>query len=103
MKKIIGILIVGVLIATVFPCVDASIHITDEKENIMIYESRLFGFGFVFINGFTNTIKGFVLFGINDGQFISMEFINIKYNEADNVLAGYLPPLMFYIRYNPVL
>ena len=100
-KKLIGILIIGILIATVFPCVDASINKTNEKIDKVIYESRLFGIGFVYINGFTHTIKGFVLYGINDGETIKTQFINIKYNEVDNVLAGFLPPLIFFIRYNP--
>ena len=100
-KKVIGILIVGILIVTVFPCVDGTINKTDEKKDTAIYKSRIFGVGFVRINGFTKTIKGFVLFGINNGQVISMEFINIKYIEAEPVLAGYITPLIFIIRYNP--
>jgi hypothetical protein len=100
-RKIIGILIVGLLIGTVFPCVNASINKTNEKENTIVYESSLFGIGFVRINGFTHVIKGFVIFGINDGQVISTEFINIKYNEAEEILAGGFPPLIFFIRYNP--
>ena len=100
-NKIIGILIIGLLLATVIPNVTASYNKTNENENTIFYESKLFGVGFVRINGFTHVIKGFVLFGINDGQIISMQFINIKYNEADKVFAGLLPPLMFLIRYNP--
>jgi hypothetical protein len=100
-KKIIGILIVGLLIVTAFPTVSASIHKTDDKENEIAYESSLSGIGFVRIH--ENVIKGFVLFGIIDGQVISTEWINIKYNGADGVYAGFFPPLQltFYIRYNP--
>jgi len=100
-KKVIVILIVGLLTATVFPSVNASINKTDEKENTIAYESSIFGIGFVRINGITHTLKGFVIFGINDGQVISMEFININYDEANEVLAGLFPPLIFFIRYNP--
>jgi hypothetical protein len=99
-KKVIGILILGILIATIFPCADATINKTDQKESTMVYESRIFGMGFVRINSFTQKIKGFVLFGINDGEIISMQLINIKYEEADELFAGFLP-LMFFIRYNP--
>ena len=41
------------------------------------------------------------LFGVNDGEIISMEFINIKYEEVDEIFAGLFPPLIFFIRYNP--
>ena len=101
-KKVIGIVIVGLLIATVLPSVNASINKTDEKDNTIVYESRLFGIGFVRIHGFTHSIKGFVIFGINNGQVISTEFINIKYDEANEVFAGLFPPLIFFIRYNLV-
>ncbi len=101
-KETIGILIAGMLMLTVFPCVNASAIKTYKKENTIFYESRIFGIGFVRINGFTHTLKGFVLFGINDGQVISMEFINIKYEEANEVFAGLFPPLIFFIRYNPI-
>ena len=100
-RKLIGILIVGMLIVTVFPCVGAAFHKDDQKENTIAYESSLFGIGFVRINGFTHVIKGFVIFGINDGQVISTEFINIKYTDVDKVLVGYFTPLIFFIRYNP--
>jgi hypothetical protein len=100
-KEIIGILIASLLMLTVFPCVNASINKTDEKENTIVYESRIFGIGFVRINELTNSIKGFVIFGINDGQVISMQFINIKFIDSDGVYVGFFPPLIFFIRYNP--
>jgi hypothetical protein len=101
-KKVIGILIVGLLIAIAFPTVNASINKTDEKENPIKYDSSLFGIGFVRIH--EHALKGFVLFGINDGEVISAEFINIEYSSADGVFAGFFPPLQltFYIKYNPV-
>ena len=99
--KVIGILIVGMLIVTVFPGVGAAVHKNDQKENTIVYESRLFGIGFVRINGFTHVIKGFVIFGINEGQVISTEFIKIKYADVDEVHVGYFTPLIFFIRYNP--
>jgi hypothetical protein len=100
-RKVIVILIVGLLMITVFPGVNATIHKTYQNENTIIYESRLFGIGFVRINGFTHVIKGFVIFGINDGQVISTEFIKIKYTDVDEVHVGYFTPLIFFIRYNP--
>jgi hypothetical protein len=100
-RKVIGILIVGLLMVTVFPGVNAAIHKTDQKEIPIVYESRLFGIGFVRINGFTHVIKGFVIFGINNGEVLSMEFINIEYSGADKVFGGIFPPLIFFITYNP--
>ena len=100
-KKEIGILIVGLLIATAFTTVNASIHKTDDIENEITFESSLSGIGFVGIH--EHEIKGFVLFGINDGQVILTEFINIKYNVVDGVYACFFPQLQltFCIRYNP--
>lgn len=100
-RKLVGILIIGLLLTTVFPSIGASINKNDEKEDTTIYESRIFGIGFVRINGFTHTIKGYIIYAINDGQAISMEFINIKYIDVDNVFVGYFTPLIFFIRYNP--
>ena len=79
-KKIVGIFVCMLLITTIFPCAGASINKTDEKENTIIYKSRIFGVGSVRINRFTHVIKDFVLFGINDSQVILTKFINIKYN-----------------------
>jgi hypothetical protein len=100
-KKVIGILIVGIMITTLFPCIGASLNKNIQKEDITEYESYIFGIGFVRINGFTHVIKGFVIYGINDGEIINTELINIKYNDVNEVFAGFLPPLMFFMRYDP--
>ncbi len=100
-KKIVGILIVGIMITTLLPCIGASLSKNIQKEDTTNYESYIFGIGFVRINGFTHVIKGFVLFGINDGEVIKTEFINIKYDEVNKVFASYLPPLIFFMRYDP--
>jgi hypothetical protein len=99
-KKLIGILIAGVLISTILPCANTSPNRTEQEEVTMVYESLIFGIGYVRINVLTHRIIGFVFYGINDGEFISMQFINIRYEEADEVFAGFLP-LVFFIRYNP--
>lgn len=113
-RKIIGFFILGILIVTVLPGLDAAIQKNNQKdstivlessfnqkENIIALGSRLFGIGFVRINGFTHIIKGFVILGINNGQVLSMEFIRVKYSEVNVVLAGYFSSLIFFIRYNP--
>ena len=71
------------------------------KDNTIALGSRLLGIGFVRINGFTHVIRGFVIFGINDGQFLSMEFIRIKFSEVNVIFAGYFSSLIFFIMYNP--
>ena len=101
-RKLIGFFIVGMLIViTVFPGVGVAIHKNDQKENTIALGSRLLGLGFVRINGFTHVIRGFVIFGINDGQFLSMEFIRIKFSEVNVIFAGYFSSLIFLIVYNP--
>ena len=72
-----------------------------QKENEITYESRIFGIGFVRIHSLNHVIKGFVLVGINNGEVISTEFVNIKYSEVDGIFAGFFSPyqLTFYIRY----
>ena len=100
-KKVVGILIVGIMITTLFPSIGASLNKNIQKEDETDYESYIFGIGVVRINGFTHVIKGFVLFGINDGEVIKTEFIKIKYNEVNDIFASYLPPLIFFMRYDP--
>ena len=63
------------------------------------YESRIFCIGFARINEFTHVTKDFVIFGINKDQVITTESIKIKYTGADKIFAGFLPTLMFLIRY----
>ena len=99
--KIVAIIVLGLMMATIFPCVGASINKINEKENITKYESRIYGIGFVRIYENTHVIKGFIIFAINNGQIILTQFIRIKFSEADGVFAGIFPPYKFYIRYNP--
>jgi len=75
--------------------------ISKNNDNTIALGSRLLGIGFVRINGFTHVIRGFVIFGINDGQFLSMEFIRIKFSEVNVIFAGYFSSLIFFIMYNP--
>ena len=86
---------------TIFPFVGASINETDLKENPIVYESRIFGIGFVRIYKITQVIAGYVIFGINDGMPIASKWIIINFNEADEVFQLFLPWYVFYIRYNP--
>jgi hypothetical protein len=100
-KKIFGIIVVSMLIITVIPSISAINHENYQKENTIVNKSRLFGIGFVRIKEFMHVIKGFVIFGINDGQVIFMQFVNIKYINVNPVLVGYFSPLIFFISYTP--
>ena len=100
-KKLVGFLIVGIMITTLLPTIGASINKNTQTEDTTDYESYILGIGLVRINGFTHVIKGFVLFGINDGEVIKNEFIRINYDGVDEIFAGFLPPLMFFMKYEP--
>jgi len=99
-KKVVGILIVGLLMATVFPIGSAYIQKTDEKANTD-FESTLFGIGFIRIDSSNYEIKGFVLFGNNNGQVLLSKMIDIKYDGTPIRIGFGLTPFIFNIKYNP--
>lgn len=99
-KKIVGILVCIMLIITIFLSVGATVNETDEKENSIVYESRIFGIGFVRIYKITHVIFGYVILGINDGLTIVKKWVIINFNEADEAFQLFLPSYVFYIRYN---
>lgn len=98
MKKIVGILVIGLLIATIIPVGGASHPSTGIKDN-MGYESRLFEIGLVRIDPHNYKLTGFVFFGINDGEVLVLQKIDIQFEGT--IQAGGLPPFMYTIRYNP--
>jgi len=97
--KVVGILIVGLLMATVFPVASTYIGETEKKVNTD-FESTLSGIGFIRIDSFNYEIKGFVLFGNNDGQVLLLKMIDVKY-DGSPILVGGLTPFIFNIKYNP--
>lgn len=99
-KKVIGILVVGLLIATVFPVVSSDIQKTDQKGKTDL-ESKLFGIGFIRIDSAIYEIKGLVLFGMNDGQVLVLKKIDIKC-DGPPLFVGGLAPFIINIKYNPV-
>ena len=98
-NKKIGSIVIVIFLTTIIASVNASAIETSEQEP-GVYESILIGIGLVRINSFTQRIWGFVVFGFNDGEIISMQFINIKYENANELFAGFIPGV-FFIRYNP--
>jgi hypothetical protein len=99
-KKVIGILVVGLLIAAVFPVVSSDIQKTDQKEKTD-FESKLLGIGLIRIDSGIYEIKGLVLFGMNDGQVLVLKKIDIKC-DGPPLFVGGLPPFIINIKYNPV-
>jgi hypothetical protein len=98
-KKVVRILIVGLLIATIFPVGRSYIQKMDEKANADL-ESKFFGIGFIRIDSSNYEIKGLVLFGLNDGQIILSKMIDIKY-DGTPILVDFLTSFIFSIKYNP--
>jgi hypothetical protein len=98
-KKVIGFLVVGLLIATVFPVVSSDIQKTDQKGKTDL-ESKLFGIGFIRIDSSNYELKGFVLFGYNDGQVLLLKKIDIKC-DGPPLFVGGLAPFIINIKYNP--
>lgn len=92
-KKMIGIVFVGLVFALVFPV--ASAYATYDKE--------LNAFGVLRIDTANCEIKGFVLFGDNDGQALRFTFIKIQYDDgrAPLEIAGPMPLFFHHIQYNP--
>ncbi len=100
-KKVLGSVIVGLLVITFAPEVNAFVTTHNENDNTTVYKSSLYGIGLVRLNANTHTLKGYVLFGMHDGKVITTTFINIEYIEEDMILAGYCTPFIFFFRYNP--
>jgi hypothetical protein len=98
-KKVIGILVVGLLMATVFPVASMYIGETEKKVNID-FESKLLGIGLIRIDSAIYEIKGLVLFGMNDGQVLVLKKIDIKC-DGPPLFVGGLPPFIINIKYNP--
>jgi hypothetical protein len=94
-KKIIGILFVGLLLALVIPVGTADAD----------FDCKLSAFGVIRIDSTNSEIKGFVLFGNNDGQDLRFTFINIKFDDrrAPVELDSKMPFLLHTIKYNPAV
>jgi hypothetical protein len=99
MKKIIGIIIIGLVIITLIPGGTATLQKIAEKHP-EAYTSKLIGIGFVRINPTTYEIKGFVLIGIHDGHALIVQNIDITY-DGSPIKVGGLVPFLFTIQYNP--
>lgn len=92
-KKIIGILVIGLVLALVIPVGSAYAD----------FDCKLSAIGFVRIDHVNSAIRGFVLFGNNDGEVLRFEFININYDDMRTplVVAGPMAFFVHNIEYNP--
>ena len=100
-KKLIGILIIGLLITTILPIGTPNINIDEvETDSVQIFlENKLIGIGSISID-ISNKITGFVFVGINNGQIIITENIEIQsLSQPNNVFNGI--PFAFFITYEP--
>jgi hypothetical protein len=98
MKKIVGILIVGLLMATILPTASASADTFLSKSTD--YESKLFAVGFFRINPHTYAITGFAFFGLLDGSPLVLQKIDIQY-DGTPIFVGGLIPFFINVEYNP--
>jgi hypothetical protein len=91
-KKIIGILVVGLVVALVVPIGSAEAD----------YNCKLSAIGVIRIDSQNLEIKGFVLFGNNDGEVLRFTFINIQYDDTRPPveLGGAIPFFIHNIKYN---
>jgi hypothetical protein len=89
MKKIIGVLIVGLLLATIIPATSALAQETQEKQT-NAFGSHLMAVGLFKLDNRINELTGFVLFGILDGQPIFLQNVDIHYTGSP-LIGGLLP------------
>jgi uncharacterized protein with PQ loop repeat len=95
-KKIIGIfgILMLLIIASVIP------QAIGKEEKTDSCDRTLFAVGFIRIDSTNFIIKGFVVFGIDAGQTILFEKINIKCDEPPILFINAVP-FVFNIRYDP--
>ncbi|KYK24782.1 hypothetical protein AYK25_01765 [Thermoplasmatales archaeon SM1-50] len=93
-KKIFGLLVVGLVVALVIP-----VGSCDSD-----FDSELSAIGVIRIDTVNSEIKGFVLFGDNDGETLQFTFIAIKFDNGrmPEVLDSKMPLLIHHINYNPL-
>jgi hypothetical protein len=91
-KKIMCLLFVGLVVALVIPVGNAQTE----------YKSKLFVIGFIQIDSFNHEIRGFAVYGFNNGEVIFLKNINIKYDGATPIFVGsVIPFFVHHIYYNP--
>jgi hypothetical protein len=103
-KKIIGILVMTLLIATLLPVESTRININGKETDTVNIRSelKLLGIGSISIDSSKYTIKGFVLVGINNGQIIISKNIDIQCCLSPALVFGFGTPfVVFFIKYNP--
>jgi len=92
-KKIIGLLVVGLVLTLIIPIGTAD----------AAYDCELTAIGIIRIDRINSEIKGFVFFGNNDGEDLQFTFIKIKFDDArmPEKMPTEKPFLVHHIDYNP--
>jgi len=91
-KKLMCLLFVGLVVTLVIPVGSAQTE----------YKSKLFVIGVIQIDDFKHEIRGFVIYGIIDGEVILLKNINIKYDGATPIFMGsVIPFFVHHVYYNP--
>jgi hypothetical protein len=92
-KKILAILAVGLVFALIIPI----------GSSYADYKCKLSAIGVIRIDSSNSEIKGFILFGNNNGEVLRFTYIKIKYDAVrlPLELGGPLPYIIHNIKYNP--
>ncbi len=93
-KKIYGLLAIGLVLSLIIPV----------GSSYATYDCELSAIGVIRIDRVNSVIKGFVLFGTNDGEALRFSFIKIKFDDARTpaVMPSEIPFFVHHIEYNPV-
>jgi hypothetical protein len=92
-KKIFGLLAIGLVVALLIPIGSA----------YACYDCEFTAIGMIRVDRTNHVIKGFVLYGNNDGDILRFTFVTIKYDAARTPLKldTAMPLLVYHIEYNP--
>jgi hypothetical protein len=92
-KKIIALLAIGLVFALVIPIGSA----------YACYDCEFTAIGVIRIDRTNHVIRGFVVYGNNDGQALRFTFVKIKFDEARAPLKlqTAMPLFVYHIDYNP--
>jgi hypothetical protein len=96
MKKVMGLVIIGVVFTAMLPIGCAQNPQTQPADEYV----KFFGVGFIRIDSFNHEISGYVIYGNNNGETIVATHISLKYNGSP-ILVGGLPPLFVRVKYIP--
>jgi hypothetical protein len=98
MRKITGIVVAGLLLATLIPVGTSCIQGVDQQQR-MDYNSHLIGFGFYRVNIYSSSISAFVIYGKQNGNVLILHHVTIHF--VDATIVNPLNPIIINIYYDP--